>query len=168
MADNTLIIKGGELKKIISSFFPNVKHLITTDRDYALLDLEWVEKHAYSAFIEWIQVFGFKRKIRFSYWKTNWDCEDLSESFKAYLRFLHAAANSHTLTERMDGKENITNATSVSAGTMFYKNYGDRSGGHAINILLSKDMKPAYFEPEAGVYINLNNEQKKSVWYVNF
>jgi len=166
--DNTLIVKGDELKKIMKSSFPNVEHLITTDRDYALLDLEWVKKHAYPAFIEWIQVFGFQRKIRSSYWKTNWDCEDLSESFKAYLRFLHAAANSHTLTERMDGKKNITNATSISAGTMFYRNHGNKSGGHAINILLSEDMKPAYFEPEAGDFIHLNRDAEETVWYVNF
>jgi hypothetical protein len=166
--DNTLIIKGGELKKIMNSSFPNVKHLITTDRDYALLDLDWVKKHAYPAFIEWIQVFGFQRKIRSSYWKTNWDCEDLSESFKAYLRFLHAAANSHTLTERMMGEKNITNATSISVGTMFYRSNGANSGGHAINMLLSKDMKPAYFEPEAGVFIHLNRIAEETVWYVNF
>ena len=168
MADNTLIIKGGELKIIMNSSFPNVKHLITTDRDYALLDLEWVKKHAYPAFIEWIKVFGFQRKIRSRYRKTNWDCEDLSESFKAYLRFLHAAANSHTLTERMRGKENITNATSISVGTMFYRNNGAKSGGHAINMLLSRDMNPAYFEPEAGVFVHLNPKQEESVWYVNF
>ena len=166
--DNTLIIKGDELKKIMNSFFPNVEHLITTDRDYALLDTEWVKKHAYPAFIEWIQVFGFQRKIRSSYWKTNWDCEDLSDSFKAYLRFLHAAANSHTLTERMKGDKNITNATSISVGTMFYRNNGAKSGGHAINIFLSEDKKPVYFEPEAGIYINLSKKQEKSVWYVNF
>ena len=68
--DNTLIIKGDELKQIMKSSFPNVKHLITTDKDYALLDLEWVKRHAYPAFIEWIQVFGFQRKIRSSFWKT--------------------------------------------------------------------------------------------------
>ena len=43
--DNTLIIKGDELKKIITSSFPNVEHLITTDRDYALLDTGWVKEH---------------------------------------------------------------------------------------------------------------------------
>ncbi len=37
--DNTLIVKGEGLKKIMNSSFPNVKHLITTDKDYALLDL---------------------------------------------------------------------------------------------------------------------------------
>ena len=166
--DNTLIIKRDELKKIIDSSFPNVEHLITTDRDYALLDTEWVKRHAYPAFIEWIQVFGFQRKIRSSYWKTNWDCEDLSDSFKAYLRFLHAAANSHTLTERMKGDKNITNATSVSVGTMFYRNNGAKSGGHAINVFLSEKKKLVYFEPEAGVFINLNKKEKESTWYVNF
>ena len=99
--DNTLVIKGADIKKTIQSSFPNVEHLIITDKDYALLDLEWVKKEAYPAYIEWIKVFGFQKKIRASYWKTNWDCEDLSNSFKAYLRFLHAAANSYTLSDRM-------------------------------------------------------------------
>ena len=166
--DNTLVIKGADLKRTIQSSFPNVKHLIITDKDYALLDLEWVKKDAYLAFIEWIKVFGFQRKIRASYWKTNWDCEDLSNSFKAYLRFLHAAANSYTLSERMSGKKNITNATSVSVGTIFYKNGKDGSGGHAINLFFSENMHPVYFEPDSGRYIHLNPKEEKTVWYVNF
>ncbi len=166
--DNTLVIKGADLKRIIQSSFPNVKHLIITDKDYAFLDLEWVKKDAYLAFIEWIKVFGFQRKIRASYWKTNWDCEDLSNSFKAYLRFLHAAANSYTLSERMSGKKNITNATSVSVGTIFYKNGKDGLGGHAINLFFSENMHPVYFEPDSGRYIHLNSKEEETVWYVNF
>ena len=166
--DNTLIIKKKELDKAIKDSFSNVKHAIVTDKDYALLDLEWVKKVAYPGFLEWIQLFNFKRKIRSSYWKPNWDCDDISDSFKVYLRFLHASANCHTLTERMNGDKNITNATSVLVGTMFYRNHGERSGGHAINLLFSENMQPVYFEPENGHFIHLNPDEEKSVWYVNF
>ena len=55
--DNTLIIKKKELDKAIEDSFSNVKHAIVTDKDYALLDLEWVKKVAYPGFLEWIQLY---------------------------------------------------------------------------------------------------------------
>ena len=61
----------------------------------------------------------------------------------------------------MKGDKNITNATSVSVGTMFYRNNGAKSGGHAINVFLSEKKKLIYFEPEAGSFYKFKHKNRE-------
>ena len=82
MPENIKILTQKELKHLLYTKYPKAE-IVLTDRNYAILDPEWVEKEAFKAYEEWISIFGFNRKINNSHWKTNWDCEDLSDSFKA-------------------------------------------------------------------------------------
>ena len=96
-------------------------------------------------------------------WKTNFDCEDLANSFKLYLRLLHAEANPHTLSS---GKKNETDTESVLVGTICYNN--SSSSAHAINVFINGNNKPVFFEPMYGKFINLSKKEKEETWYVSF
>jgi len=162
-----LTIKGKDLELLVNSCFLGIKQNITTDNDYAYIDLDWVEVEAYLGYERWLSIFNFGKGINNSDWKGNWDCEDLSNSFKCYLRLLHAQANPYTFTESFNGKaKNETNAESILVGSIFYRN-SDRSA-HCINLFFDKDNKPKFFEPMYGKFINLTEEQQRKVWYVNF
>ena len=166
MPENIKILTQKELKHLLYTKYPKAE-IVLTDRDYAILDPEWVEKQAFKAYEEWISIFGFNRKINNSHWKTNWDCDDMSTSFKTYLRFIHAAHNPYTFTDgRMRNKHNETNADSVAVGTVFYRN-SDRTG-HAVNAFISPDENVSFFEPRDGLFISLTEAEENKVWYVNF
>jgi hypothetical protein len=164
--DNIKTIDNKLLKSLVARQFPNNKNDPTTDRSYAYLDLKWVEKEAYKGFKAWLSIFDFGKGIHNSDWKLNFDCEDLSISFKIYLRLLHAEANPHTFSERAKGKKNETNTDSVLAGVMFYKN-SPRSA-HSINVFFDGNNKARFFEPMYGNFMNLTQEQRDSTWYVEF
>ena len=156
-------MKSPELKKIVESNFINTKYISITDRNYSHLDLEWIEKEAYKGYKNWLSIFSFSRGINNSDWKTNFDCEDLANSFKLYLRLLHAEANPHTLSS---GKKNETDTESVLVGTICYNN--SSSSAHAINIFINGNNKPVFFEPMYGKFINLSRQEKENIWYVSF
>ena len=63
------ILPRKELEHLLSTRYPKAE-IVLTDRNYAILDPEWVEKYAFKAYAEWISIFGFKRKIKNSFWKT--------------------------------------------------------------------------------------------------
>ena len=80
-----MIIKSKELKSLIKNAFLGATHsreVIVTDNNYAYLSLDWVEKKAYKGYKNWLSIFDFGRGINNSDWKDNFDCEDLSNSFK--------------------------------------------------------------------------------------
>jgi hypothetical protein len=164
--DDARTINNKLLKDLVARQFPNNKNDPTTDKDYAYLDLKWVEREAYKGFKAWLSIFDFGKGINNSDWKPNFDCEDLSISFKTYLKLLHAEANPYTFSERAKGKKNETNADSVLAGIIFYKN-SSRSA-HSINVFFDGSNQPRFFEPMYGKFMNLTKEQKDSTWYVEF
>ena len=89
-------LKSKELKDLIKAAFPQAREIIVTDNDYAYLDYYWVETQAYDGYKHWMSIFDFGRGIKNSDWKRNFDCEDLANSFKIYLRMLHAQSNPNT------------------------------------------------------------------------
>jgi hypothetical protein len=160
------ILPRKELEHLLSTRYPKAE-IVLTDRNYAILDPEWVEKYAFKAYAEWISIFGFKRKIKNSFWKTNWDCDDMSTSFKTYLRFIHASHNPYTFTDRrLRNKRNETNADSVAVGTIFYQN--SKRSGHAVNAFISPDENISFFEPRDGLFISLTEAEENKIWYINF
>ena len=156
------------LKELVSLHFPNNQKDPTTDRDYAYLDLGWVENEAYRGYKHWLSLFNFGRGINNSDWKPNFDCEDLANSFKVYLKLLHAEANPYTFSERTKGKKNLVDTESVLVVTIFYKN--SVSSAHSINFFFDDEKKgsPKFFEPMYGKFINLNQNEQDSIWYVEF
>ena len=160
-----------EIKNLVSSNFSDIKENndrlnVVSDRSYACLDLDWVENEAYKGYTEWMRIFDFGRGIRNSKWKTNWDCEDISEGFKLYLKLIHAQANKNTATDSLEGKENESDAQSIAAGVIYFKN--SARSAHAINLFFDNKEEPRYFEPMYGKFINIGEEERASVWYANF
>mgnify|MGYP003136193960 FL=1 len=166
MANDVKFISKNALKHLLYTRYPHAE-IVLSDRDYAILDQEWIEKEAYKGFLHWISIFGFKHKIQNSLWKKNWDCDDMSTSFKVYLRFLHASCNPNTYSEvRLNGVENETDAESVAVGTVFYKN--GPTTGHAINMLIDDKEDITFFEPKHGGYVSLSEAEENNIWYINF
>ncbi|HAI16706.1 MAG TPA: hypothetical protein DCM10_00970 [Xanthomarina gelatinilytica] len=159
-------LKSKELKDLIKATFPEAREIIVTDNDYAYLDYYWIENEAYDGYKHWMSIFDFGRGIKNSDWKRNFDCEDLANSFKIYLKMLHAQANPNTFSEQMDGKSNESNTESILAGTIAFKN--SSSSAHSINIFIDSMNKIRYFEPMYGRFINLSKGERESIWYVNF
>ena len=160
-----------QLKGMVSGNFPEITNNdnrlnLVSDREYAALDMNWVEDEAYNGYLKWLSIFSFGRNIKNSRWKNNWDCEDISEGFKLYLKLMHAEHNPNTLTERSKGKENESDAQSVAAGVIYFKN--SAHSAHAINLLFDKEEQPHFFEPMYGEFIKINEEQRNSIWYANF
>ena len=166
MGDTVKQISNSALKHLLYTRYPHAE-IVLSDREYAILDEDWVEKEAYKGFLTWISIFGFKYKIQNSLWKKNWDCDDMSTSFKVYLRFLHASFNPNTYSEvHLHNAQNETDAESVAIGSMFYKN--SPSSGHAINILINSKEEITFFEPKHGGYITLTEAEQRKIWYINF
>jgi len=161
-----MTIKSQQLKTLIKDSFSGAREVIVTDNNYAYLDCEWVESEAYKGYKNWLSIFDFGRGINNSDWKSNFDCEDLSNSFKIYLRLLHAQANPNTFSDKAKGKTNESDSESILAGTIAFKN-SERSA-HSINILVDEDDSFKFFEPMYGKFINLTKKEKESIWYVNF
>jgi len=163
MTNDIKTIKVTELKKIINKIFPNTKYISITDRDYAYIDLDWVEDDAYKGYEKWLSIFSFNRNINNSSWKKNFDCEDLSNSFKLYLKLLHAEANPNTFSS---GKKNTSETESVLVGNISYDN--SKSTAHSINIFFDGLNNAKFFEPMYGKFINFSEKQKEQTWYVSF
>ena len=160
-------IKSAALKELIDKTFPSNKRVDgVTDSDYAYLELEWVENDAYEGYKNWLSIFDFGRGVKNSDWKRNFDCEDLANSFKIYLRLLHAEANPSTMTEELSGKQNESSSESVLVGTIFFNN--SSSSAHSINVLFDANDRPKFFEPMYGKFINLTQNERESIWYVEF
>ena len=165
------VFSSEEIRKLISDNCPDIadndnKLNLTSDRNYAALDMNWVEDEAYNGYLKWLSIFSFGRGIKNSKWKSNWDCEDISEGFKLYLKLMHAEHNPNTLTERSKGKENECDAESVAAGVIYFKN--SARSAHAINLFFDKDGKPHFFEAMYGEFIKIGKEEQASIWYANF
>jgi hypothetical protein len=166
MGDEVKTIKKNELKHLLYTRYPHAE-IVLADREYAILDESWVEKQAYKGFLAWVSIFGFKYKIQNSLWKKNWDCDDMSTSFKVYLRFLHASFNPNTFSETyLKNVENETDAESVAVGSIFYKN--SPTSGHAINMLIDSKEEVTFFEPKHGGYVSLSEAEENNIWYINF
>ena len=160
-------IKSKELKSLVKEACLEARENIVTDNDYAYLDLNWVENKAYKGYKNWLSIFDFGRGINNSDWKSNFDCEDLSNCFKMYLKLLHAQANPHTTTDKLKGKAtNESDTQSILAGTIAYKN--SAISAHSINVFIDPNNEMKFFEPMYGKFIKLSKEERDSIWYVNF
>ena len=144
-----------------------------SDRNFAVLDKKWIEEKAYPAYRKWLNFHGLSK------WRTNWDCDDFSNSFKQFLQILHCKHNPATFTEQKLGKknQNTTDAESIAVGVI---NYNTGGSYHAINVIVNASgfgFSPkgtyhvcdlSFFEPDGGVEVNLKPEEKESICYISF
>ena len=131
------------------------------DRSYVVLDADWLKKEAYPAYHKWLSFAGVTK------WRTNWDCDNFSQTFKTFLNILHARENSLAFKETFGtDNKNATDAEAVAVGVMCYNNSARSS--HANNMVIGNNDEILFFEPDGGDYLNLSKKQKESIWYLNF
>jgi len=159
-------------KEDISQFFPNVEKPFFTDASYSMFTKDFLLGDGYNGYKKWLGFAGIKSKSgALALWKNSWDCDNLSFSFRTYMNMLHARENTHTFTERFNkGVQNASDAEGVAIGVIFYEIR--KNAHHAINVAITTsitgDLVPLFIEPNNGAHINFSQEQKDSIWYVNF
>ena len=159
----TITYTNAKLKKLLQRHtdFNEKCTIHLNDKSYVVLDADWLKNEAYPAYYKWLSFAGITE------WRTNWDCDNFSQTFKTFLNILHARENSLTFTERSkSNKKNFTEAEAVAVGTMSYNN--SARSEHAINMVIGKNNELLFFEPDGGDFLNLNKKQKESIWYLNF
>ena len=166
------ILKQDDIKKLLPG---NIDNLFFSDADYSVLTERFLTVEGFNGFKKWLTFCGIDNKGgQNQYWKRNYDCDNLAESFKTYMNLLHARANPLTFTESFkDGKYNDTNAQGVAVGVMYFEIKAKKtSSHHAINIAITRGLRnelvPIFIEPNAAGKIKLTKKEKESIWYVNF
>ena len=166
------ILKQDDIKKLLPG---NIDNLFFSDADYSVLTERFLTGEGFNGFKKWLTFCGIDNKGgQNQYWKRNYDCDNLAESFKTYMNLLHARANPLTFTESFkSSKYNDTNAQGVAVGVMYFEIKAKRtSSHHAINIAITRGLRselvPIFIEPNAAGKIKLTKKERESIWYVNF
>jgi len=149
--------------------------VLFSDADYAMFSERFLTQDGFSKFKKWLGFCGMDSTAgQKQHWRRNYDCDNLAESYKAYMSLLHARANPLSFTESFKkGKENETKAEGVAVGVVYFKIKAKGSTSHhAINIAITKGLRneltAIYIEPNGAGKINLTKKEKESIWYVNF
>ena len=166
------ILKQDDIKKLLPE---NIDNLFFSDADYSMFTERFLTREGFNGFKKWLTFCGIDNKGgQNQYWKRNYDCDNLAESFKTYMNLLHARANPLTFTESFkSGKYNDTNAQGVAVGVMYFEIKAKKtSSHHAINIAITRGLRnqlvPIFIEPNAAGKIKLTKKERESIWYVNF
>ena len=134
-------IEASELRKV----FADVPVVIIPDRNYHCPSKRWVLGVVYDNFAGYLGQRGQSYERRF-------DCDDHARMFAvwAVLEYI----------------KEIREPEGVAVGELFYRR---RDGvGHAINVAVLDNKKVTYIEPQLGRTIRLNQDEKKSIWFVRF
>jgi len=168
-------------KEEIEALLPEgIENLYFTDSTYAMYRPRFLLEDGYKSYSEWLNFAGIKSRTGLDFWRSNWDCDNLSFSYKTYMSMLHAKENLNTFSDkRRKNVENTSDAESVAVGVIFYKiikdyvKRGKSSSMHAINTAVtvndkSSELEIIYIEPKNGVKLKLTQEEEDSIWYANF
>lgn len=166
------ILKQDDIKKLLPE---NIDNIFFSDADYSMFAERFLTGEGFNGFKKWLTFCGIDNKGgQNQYWKRNYDCDNLAESFKTYMNLLHARANPLTFTESFkDGEHNDTNAQGVAVGVIYFEIKAKKtSSHHAINIAITRGIRnelvPIFIEPNAAGKIKLTKKERESIWYVNF
>jgi len=166
------ILKQDDIKKLLPE---NIDNLFFSDADYSMFSERFLTREGFNGFKKWLTFCGIdNRGGQNQYWKRNYDCDNLAESFKTYMNLLHARANPLTFTESFkSGKHNDTTAQGVAVGVIYFEIKAKKtSSHHAINIAITRGLRnelvPIFIEPNAAGKIKLTKKERESIWYVNF
>ncbi len=166
------ILKQDDIKKLLPE---NIDNLFFSDADYSMFAARFLTGEGFNGFKKWLTFCGIDNKGgQNQYWKRNYDCDNLAESFKTYMNLLHARANPLTFTESFkNGEHNDTNAQGVAVGVIYFEIKAKKtSSHHAINIAITRGIRnelvPIFIEPNAAGKIKLTKKERESIWYVNF
>ena len=132
----TITYTNAKLKKLLQRHtdFNEKCTIHLNDKSYVVLDADWLKNEAYPAYYKWLSFAGITE------WRTNWDCDNFSQTFKTFLNILHARENSLAFKETFGtNNKNATDAEAVAIGVMSYNN--SARSAHAINMVIGKMMK---------------------------
>ena len=165
-------LKQADIKKLLPK---GIRNVFFSDADYSVFTERFLTVEGFNGFRKWLTFCGIDSKGgQNQYWKRNYDCDNLAESFKTYMNLLHARANPLSFTESFKGgKYNDTNAQGVAVGVMYFEIKAKKtSSHHAINIAITRGLRnelvPIFIEPNAAGKIKLTKKERESIWYVNF
>ena len=126
-----------------------------SDTAFVIVKSTWVRGKFWFEYKKWCMS-NFVMK-----WQTFHDCDNKSILFMALLQIVHANAMRK---RKSAGQDTIEG---VAVGVMYYGIDGDKTKGHAINIIYSEG-RLQYLEPQNGKLVKLTQKEKDSCWYVTF
>jgi hypothetical protein len=170
------ILTQGDIKKLLPPCpEDHLRHVIFSDADYAMFSERFLTLDGFASFKKWLSFCGIDSTAgQKQYWKRNYDCDNLAESYKTYMNLLHARANPLSFTESFkSGKDNETKAQGAAVGVVYFTIKNKGSGNHhAINMAITRGLRneltSIFIEPNGAGKINLTKKEKESIWYVNF
>ena len=173
---NARILKQDDIKKQLPPLPKrNSRDVFFADADYAMFSERFLIGEGFNGFKKWLTFCGIDNNGgQNQYWKRNYDCDNLAESFKTYMNILHARANPLTFTESFkSGKDNEASAQGVAVGVVYFKIKNKGSViHHAVNMAITRGLRnelvSVFIEPNSAGKINLTKKEKESIWYVNF
>tara|TARA_R110000824_G_scaffold32177_2_gene104103 strand:- start:196 stop:747 length:552 start_codon:yes stop_codon:yes gene_type:complete len=149
--------------------------VLFSDVDYSMFSERFLTGRGFNGFQKWLSFCGIDSTAgQKQYWRRNYDCDNLAESYKTYMNLLHAQANPLSFTQSFKtGKNNETIAQGVAVGVVYFKIKAKKtSSHHAINIAITKGLRnelvSIFIEPNAAGKIKLTKKERESIWYVNF
>jgi|TARA_A100001201_G_scaffold113014_1_gene96813 hypothetical protein len=130
------------------------------DANYCLYSEDFLSGKGYDRFKKWLiqrELFG---------WEHTFDCDNFAEAYRVFLQIVHARSQKD--------KDDNSRKQSVAVGVVWYTR--DKGGGHAINIVISKEKGDEganintcfvkYLEPQTGEFVELSHKEKESISYV--
>jgi len=129
-------------------------NVFLTDTDYVVPNKYWLLNDFYRLFRK-----NLKQNNLYT-WKKFHDCDN--KSFK-YWQF---ANDCHAMTMMLREKQGLTVYEGIAIGVLFFMQNNDF--GHAINFIITKDLKMEFIEPQNGQILKLSSSEKKSSWFAIF
>jgi hypothetical protein len=121
---------------------------ITGDASYSVFDIDKLEKY----YDEYRKDLFEKGVVR---WDRQFDCNRFSQSFASFLQIKHL----------VNSRKEFGHGEALAVAEVYYKK--DSGGGHAINLILTKDGF-VFFEPQTGRVSTLSSTEKESISLIKF
>jgi len=143
-------VSNDDVKLTLMMYGVTFNSSVFADPEYNLLSKDWVETNAQMDFLQ------FLRDLGLTEWKQNvGDCDDFAKAFTVFLKSYI--------------KKEHPNAASPAVGEIYY--IRDEGGAHAINVIVLDDPSGLYslsfFEPQAQKFVNLSQEEIKSIYFLS-
>lgn len=135
--------------KILRKRFPKAS-IKVVDKNYAHPSIDWLVNDFHnSLFMNWL----FENKLE--KWKPDFDCDNFSFLYYSFAQICHRKTKQY-LNENKKPQ-------GLSVGIMFY--IQDKSGGHAINFVVTKSGEIIPIEPQNGKVKELSNSELQSCFF---
>jgi len=128
------------------------KNIAVSDQTYFLPTLDMVTKEIFPKYWQWLA------SLKLTRWVHKWDCDNFAEAFHVFACGYYQ-------------QQIESNAEGIGIGIVHYKAMrraeNNTTGGHAINTLIlnnNNNIQVAFLEPQNGKILDLNQQEKDSMW----